>query len=666
MTDIQLNDDQASAILMEGMARGLYESLNNTLPPDSTQRMKDATELVSIAKNAFNNGNRSDNVQTILFMAEVDQKPDIKQEEIAEAAAETVPDSSIHNGIDLSTLSDGVIEGLIVGLDKYPQSEQVEEDRKAYLAEKERRNEKGSQIQDDSQGTTAQAAPEKAGEAAPEGAHSQPVVDDQVSPEAGTDGGSGEIPELSAAQGDNAGAFARAQTPETSPEGKQAKAKPVEEDGKRSALEEQLTLPIVKAHTADITKLGSLPIAQIEFMLENPDGPPTEEKDMAVSESEIEASVVPKDEKVVAGIAADVPVEEKVITKADLGLEVDETTGEISADGLDRENLEAQVTGPCLKAYGRGRKEIPNIGINELKFMIDNPDGKVDPSDLEIAKNLDGPIVVDNLEDAEKLVGQENKEIEDNEAEIKVIKESEELEKDRTLTTAAFEAVAKLDSTSDDEKLQAVEKIQDAEETVIKSPPVEEASSKMNLNKWSDVKSRNLGEAVIDKYPTEIGINAPEQQQNRAMEIISRENFPIPPAYSDEEAPVFPMDMSLCSRDELFSLHAKYHAYEMRINFILCEHEDKVSDFAQLKNYREAVVAKSIPFMGEDGKRNTNEYRDAQVRGDKEVLIYGEKEHEAKKIVIDLKVHQKNYHLSCERLSRQLSKYEREIADAPR
>lgn len=630
MIDIQLNDDQASAILTEGMARGLYESLNNTLPPDPDQRMKDATELVGIAKNAFINGNRSDNVQTILFMARVPER--------------------IHNGIDLSTLSDGVIEGLIAGLDKYPPSEQVEEDRKAYLTEKERRNEKGSQIQDDSQGTTPQAAPEKAGEAAPEGAHPQPVVDDQISPEAGIDGGSGKVPELSSAQGENAGAFARAQTPETSSEGKQTKAKPVEEDGKRSTLEEQLTLPIVKAHAVDVTKLGSLPIARIEFMLENPDGPPIEEKNMSISESEIEASVIPKDEKTVAAIADDVPVEEKVITKADLGLEVDETTGEISADGLDRENLEAQVTGPCLKAYGRGRKEIPSIGINELKFMIDNPDGKVDPSDLESAKNLDGAPVTKEIPGPEKIDHFLPEKLADP------VKVSEE--KDRTIAQAA-------------------------KETVIKSPPVEEVNSSESAdidnaekaNKAGNTKSADKVFSEIDKEEQQQNQGRERQMatpdfespgQNRAMEIISRENMPIPPDYGDENAPVLPVDVSQCSRDELFSYHARFHAYETRMNWILMQYEDELNDYIKLRSYREAVVAKSIPFMGEDGKRNTNEFREAQVRGDEEVLSLGEKEHEAKKIVSDLKVLQKIYHIDCERLSRQMSKYEIERTDAPR
>src|ERR1700722_7479814 len=403
MTEIELNEDQVTAILKEGLNRGLYEYLNGALPEDSNIRSSDAHQLVGLAKNAFNNGNRSDNVQTILFIARSDQSPlPVKEQKKAEAVAnndtviydkppaEIAPESTVHNGIDLATLSDGVLEGLITGLDKYPQSEQVEEDRKAYLAEKERRNEKASKSQDDSQSTAAQEDGEKAGEAAPEGSHPQPIVDDQISSEAGTDGGSGKVSELSSAQGEDAGAFARAQTPETSPEGKPAKAKAQKEDGSRAELEQQLTLPIVKAYKADISKLDDIPTERIEYMLENPDGPPNnEEEKVAISESEIEAGATVNKEakKAVSGIVADVVAPIKEITKADLGLgEVEEDESTLSEE---REKLEALVTGPMLKAYRRGRKEIPSIGDNELRFMILNPDAKVSPEELEKARALD-------------------------------------------------------------------------------------------------------------------------------------------------------------------------------------------------------------------------------------------------------------------------------------
>lgn len=663
MTDLALNDEQAVAILTEGLSRGLYESLNNAIPQDPAQRLQDATELTKAAQAAFNNGNRSDNVQTILFISQVDQKP-LSQEEqkVAEAVAndETVivekresEASNIHNGLDLSTLSDGVIEGLIVGLDKYPPSEQVEEDRKAYLAEKERReNEKAGKSQDDSSGTTAQALGEKAGEAAPEGSPAPVEGGNQTASEggaanrdAGQEIGSGEV---DSAQGEDAGAFARAQTPETSPEGKPAKAKKTKEDGNRLELEEQLTLPIVKAHGIDITKLDSLSVEQIEYMIENPSGP-TEEKKMPVNELEAEASAVTnKEVKAVSGISADESISpERIVSKKDLGLEgVEEPSGANPADEFDRESLEAQVTGPCLKAYGRGRKEIPTIGVNELRFMIEHPDGKVDPSELEAAREIDnlGKKVVEVVREVDR---------EEKESPVKGIVDKEVAgpekvdhflpEKDRTIAQAAQEAVNKNPFE---------------EEAVSKSPPVEEVRQKID----SGMKRLSVAAEKADRH----SIEENKAGQNRAEEIIAREGFPIPPAYSEEQAPEFPVDMSKCTRDELYSFHAEFHAYETRINYILIEYEDRLNDWAHKRSYREAVVAKSVPFMGEDGKRNTNEYRDVQVKGDEEVLDLSNREHEAKKVVNDLKAFQKNFHLSCERLSRQMSKYENEMRDAPR
>ena len=149
------------------------------------------------------------------------------------------------------------------------------------------------------------------------------------------------------------------------------------------------------------------------------------------------------------------------------------------------------------------------------------------------------------------------------------------------------------------------------------------------------------------------------------MEIIEREGFPIAPEIS-EPAPILPADVSKCSRDELFSYHARYHAYESRMNWILSGFEDELGDIEKLRRVREIDVAASIPLLAEDGKRITNEARDAQVAADSLAIQYYEEEHEKKKTVNKLKVLQRNYMKDCERISRQMSKYEREKQDAPR
>lgn len=685
MTVPTLNDEQCIAILTESLARGIYEPV---VPQDPKQRLKDATDIVSLALAASASGNKSDNVETILFIAQTDMKPP--------AEISTIPQNPpveeanhIHNGLDLSTITDGILDALIEGLNAYPQNEKVQEDRTAYVAEKERRaNAQGSQQnQEIPQGAAQAEAPEKAGEIAPassastnEGA-SQPTASDQ-GPNTGADAGDGGAGRQIGNTDENAGAFARAQTPETSGEEKAKVSKPkaVEEDGDRAVIEAQLTLPMCKAHGIDLTTIPTIPIEILKFIVENPDGPPKEKKKMIEEET---LETVPKDNSSIVGISAQAVAPERAISKADLGVETDgeeDSNGGISAE---RENLESMVTGPMLKAYGRGRKNIPSIGDNELRFMILNPDGKVSPDDLEKARALDKPISdadepKDNQYDAEQAQpsqmivtkevpgpeivdhfllqddltevtlpsgqkvrvklpnvddsGQKQKELEDEEAEIKVIKESKDLENDRSIAQAAQQS------------------INVAKQTQVDVPKL---SGKELAEQWDN------NDETIDSAAEK------SQAQSRAMNIIKKENFPIPPDLADD-IPVLPMDVSAISRDELFSLHAKFHACESRINWIISGHEDELGDIEKLRRHREAVVAAAVPFIGEDGKRNTNEYRDAQVNADSEVLDYGSQEHEVNKVVKKLKVLQRNYHADCERLSRQMSKYERERLDAPR
>lgn len=631
---IELNDDQATAILTEGLSRGVYEN-QGKVPDDPKVRLEDAIKLTEAALAASRSGNKSENVNTILFIAQVDQQPlalNPAEQKIAEnvVAGNTIisekkesVSTNIHNGLDLTSLSDGVIDGLITGLDKYPPSEQVEADRKAFVGERERRkNAQAQKGQEDSQAEAPGEAVEKPSQIADEGSAAIPAVGRQ---DAGARADN-------SAEGEDAGAFARAQTPETVQQGKQTKAKPVEEDGERTALIEQLTLPAIKAHGISPIDLDNLSTDQIKYILDNPDGPTKEDK-MPVDEKEVEASAVGSEKErasVVGGIDINAVAKEKVISKADLGIEVEEDSSRDMSN--DRENLESLVTGPMLKAYARGRKEIPSIGDNELRFMVLNPDGKVTPEELEKARQLDSGI--------------------DDNGEPLLITKAELLDPDLKAPQMVVTKEAlgpELVSHFIDLQDEPQDNQGDAEQFVDVEAQGHGKAQQVLLS--TETKRYDIGELVSSK--------------NRAMEIIAQENMPIPPELKDEEAPILPMDVSAISRDELFSLHAKFHACESRMLWILCQEEDKYGDIEKLRKNREAVVAASIPFLGEDGKRNTNEYRDAQVAADEEVLSLGLEEHELKKVVKRLKILCDMYHRSCERLSRQMSKYERERADAP-
>jgi hypothetical protein len=646
---MDLNEQQQITILTEGINRGFYECPNNAVPTDPVQRSEDAKRLVEACKLAYKNGNHSDNVNTILFVAECDMKPEVPNISSEPSVTSSAPKSAKNNvidGFDITTVTDGILESLLVGLDKYPQNEQVQHDREIYLAEKARRSgESPKEIQEIPQTETGSQVAQKAGEIAPEGSPSTNGRASEHTAEAEGSNSGGSAPDggtggSARTENEDAGAFARAQTPETQPEGKKVKAKPIEKDEQRLKVESELTLPIVKAHGIDITNLDNIPTADLEYIVANPDGPSAEKgAKVVIREEELEPVPTQDVGSVVGGISAEVSAPEVIVSKESMGLQVDnnETSGEISAE---REKLESQITGPLLKAYGQGRKSVPSIGDNELKFMLEHPDGRVTKDELESAKALDNsdnqgmiPGQMDIMMESEKSAGAGIEKI------PKEIVRQKQFEKEQ-------QEIAQKGSEKEQEELA-------------KSPPTQKPISLTPAQVAAQIEKPD-GWEVKDITPNH------QQQQNRAMEIINREAMPIPPAYSDEDAPKFPIDVSVISRDELFSLHAKFHAYEIRMNYVLMFHEDDMNDCTKLREIREAVVAKSIPFMGEDNKRNTNEFREAQVKGDEKVIELGEQEHEARKLVADLKVFRNSFHLDCERLSRQMSKYENERLDAPR
>lgn len=725
---IELNDQQARAILVESLNRKIYEP---SVPEDEKTRLEDATKVIEAVQAAHNNGNRSDNVETLLYIAQCDMKPIIPETNPAQTdtvkktlvvtddgevfdkdTGESLEESHIHNGLDLTTLSDSVFEALITGLDAYPNNESVEADRTAYVAEKERRaNAKSQKGQDNSSGTTAQTAAAKAGEITPEGSPSTDEragqrVETPEGPNAGADAADGGTGRQIGNTDEDAGAFARAQTPEISGEEKTkvSKSKAPVNDVERSEIEAALTLPMCRAHGIDLTKLPEIPTEQLKFIVDNPDGPPKDQK-VTVNESEIEASAVSSNIKgnSVGGISTAPAPEAPAVSKTDLGINLEEEEVSNGKLSVEREKLESLITGPILKCYGRGRKEIPSIGDNELRFMLLNSDGKVSPEELARAKAMDNPESVAAVAASVPLNAKQQQEIANGEVdangepltisaeEMLAERQKEQLPLTEVILPSGQKVRIVLPERIDTEAMISVPAQISPESNQISElaqdvPSPENLASPIKISE-EEQKDRTIGQAATEAVGRAQPMQAPEvitnassilpeaepinvsnkpQQQNRAMEIIKCEGMPIPPEYSNENPPQFPMDVSIISRDELFSLHARFHAYEIRMNYVLMQYEDEMNDYIKLRNYREAVVAKFVPFMGEDGKRNTNEYREAQVRGDQEVLDLGMKEHESKKIVTDLKVLRNNYHLDCERLSRQMSKYETERVDAPR
>jgi hypothetical protein len=685
---MELTDQQATSILVEGLQRGLFEP---AVPAEEADRLLDATKLVEACESAYKTGNRSDNVTTILFMAQVNSDTtdnkvttDIAPipEQIKGQISIPVQEDHMHNGLNLAELSDGILDQLIVGLDKYPQTDEVEIDRKAYTAEKERRgNGSGKELEKDSSAQVPPEAEETSGESAEQTTGSDLQEGNQTSGESGeqngaTDPGTEIHAQQDSGQEEDASAFARAQTPETSGKGKPAKAKAQEKDGERAELEGKLNYAMVKAHNTDLISLSKAPINELRYIVENPSGPvstdseeiaPKEEDKVAILESDVVGVTNPKLDNALGGIVPVKSVEQKVVTKADLNLNIEEDQEE-NRGGIspERETLETLITGPILKAYGRGRKEVPDIGDNELRLMVLNPTGQISPEELQKAQMMDGKSILVEPDPGKTVVNamptpeQEDKAHEFVEAELAKDNIILEGPQDRSLAKAATESVNKPEELSD-----PITKSEQARFAPGDNPTTDTTLPSGQIVKVL-TKSPDKLPTVVDIDDNEIDVAKPLTGQARAMEIIEKENFPIPPNLS-EQAPILPFDVSKCSRDELFSLHAMFHACESRINWVLTSFEDELGDIEKLRRVREIDVADSVPLIStEDGKRITNEFRDAKVAADTLVIQYYEEEHEKKKTVNRLKVLQRNYLKDCERLSRQMSKYEREKNDAPR
>ena len=611
MTVPELNDDQCTAILQEALNRGMFESPGNIVPADPAQRNRDASELVGLVMAAAKNGKDSENVNTILFLAQVDMKPPkipaetppVKPQTalspVNQAPIKEIPIPASMAGFDITQITDGVLENLIEGVEGKNEAEY-----NYFVAEKARRNEKTTQVQDEPQGKAAQEITEQAGEAKVQSV----TAPDEVRSEDGTTGG------IAGSETGDASAFARVQTPETSKEaGSKSKEPTDEENERRVELEKQLTMPMIKAHGIDIVKLGRTPISKLEDILANPEGPsgekmPVEVNPVTSGEFSGGNPVVGAEE---AGFTPAV-----VATKEDLGLEEVE-----AAPSEEREKLESLITGPMLKVFRRGRKEIPNMGDNELRFMILNPDGQVSPQELSAAKYKDG--VTKTVVNVAK---QKEAEIEAPVGDL--VKESEQ---DRTITEAAQQVVAERKA---------------AEEPKVILP---------------DKSTNVLTENDIATVPIANEISG----QDRALEIIQKENMPVPKDL-EQNIPDFPNDVSKVSDVELFSLHAIYYACEARANWILSAYEDELGDIEKLRRFREVEVAESVPLIADDGKRVTNEQRDVKVASDSNVLEHLKKEHEIGKIVKRIKVLRDNYRSSVSVCSRQYSMRSGELKDIPR
>lgn len=598
-----INDQQATAILQEALNRGMYAGADGQIPEDPAVRMTDAEAFVAQAIRAHAAGNTSENVTAILFIAEVDQKPPVVPQVQApqppavpqppspsaplapnpgSAAPPTAPAQQPAGAanFDLEQISDELLASMLQTLSTYVDSPAVQHEKALLQAELARRQ----------GGTVAQApsAPQVQPPAPPGAQAPSPPVPPGV---VGAGDDQGPTGDNQGAQGQPADAGAQPGTEVAEPIAEAGSAdagQAPEEDAERAGLIAQLTVPILQAYGVGLDEIQTLSTENMQYMIANPNGQPGAPRIGSITAAPAESPTPP----------------------------VQPTQAQPVSPGIspEREALEAQVTGPMLKAYGRGRRNVPDIGDNELALMVQKPDGSATAEELQAARVADGT--------AQPEVA--------------------------TAPVAPPQPPPTPEAPAPEPEPAPAGPPQQPPA----QPPAPPATGGAQV----------LAEAVQQAEAQRQA--EPEDGRLRALAIIGKENLPIPPEI-EGDPPVLPNDLSKYGQDEIYSFHARFHACEARAAWVLSDAEDELDDYVKLRKAREVTVAAEIPPKI-DRKNVTDEQRKAIVEADAEVQRLLGLEKETRKVVRKLKVLLDVYHRDAERCSRQMTRWMNELRDTPR
>lgn len=412
----------------------------------------------------------------------------------------------------------------------------------------------------------------------------------------------------------------------------------------RQDLEDRLTFPMMRAHQIDPSEISSLTDSQLQWIIDHPAGgeAPTAAPAATQQEEPVDPGDVIQTTRMVTtppepAPAAPAPVAQPTIAEQNGG----------SAISSQREDLEAQITGPILKVYGRGHMDVPEIGDAELGFMIANPDGRVTQDALDAAKALDrGESVnahdldtdTDNDDGAQPTIAEQKREAK---AEVPPAA-SQEVHSPASASAFAPAAEAAVEAAA------------------AEAPPTT-APSSASPDPAPAVEPIAPPAASGGRVTRQSALNR-ELPENPAQSIIDKENFPIPPTL-DEQTPRLPFDLSQCSDQEIASYHAKFHACSVRMNYVVGLWESELRDAIKLRKGREVEVANDLP--AKDGRTKlTDAQREAMVQADGEVVRLRGEEHEIEKVLRQLRVLGDNYSRDVAVCSRQFSIRHREAEGA--
>lgn len=374
----------------------------------------------------------------------------------------------------------------------------------------------------------------------------------------------------------------------------------------RAELEDKLTFGIMRKHGIDPSEIATLSDESLAWIVSHPESG-------AAPAPAAEAPAPPEPQgDVIQTTRVVVPEPEPE------PVPVAEDPKPVPALPPERVALEEQVTGPMLKAYKRGRVDVPTLGDNELTLMVEHPKGDVSLEQLETAKALDRgeapePLAADPVQDSTP----------------------EPVQSEGFGPEAVKELIDSVASAPSDPTPVESGATIEAEESQPPTPA-----------------TRMTRKAALRT----------ELPANPAQEIIDREGFPVP-LELDGDPPRIPHDISKATDDELRSLHARAHAVQTRANYVVGLWEGELRDIVKLRKGREVTVANEIPAK-EAGVKITEAQRDAKVQGDPEVVDLSAQEHSVERVLRQLKALQENYAKDVSTCSRQWAMRKSELEGA--
>jgi hypothetical protein len=316
---IPLNEAQADAIIDYAIKGGLYRGT-----PRPEYKINEARQLVWHARRVHDVGNNGEVVMRLLemanqidFVASVDQRADNVPAPPPDPAAAFAPDAQApQNGTGDSTYvncTDEQLVQMLQGLEPSAHNPSVKAEIEKIQAIQRGRQQVAASPQ-------AQVAPSAPPMPAPP---QSPPVPSQ--PSAGV---VSPVPAPGGLQPGVIGALGQPSPPADAAGPVAAPASPAPD--RRAGLEAQLTGGILMAYGRTFADVAGISDDDMERMIAFPGGPqPTPQ----------------------------------------------EAPSALSQVSAEREALEEQITGPALKAHKRGRRDIPDLSDEELRWIIEHPQG---------------------------------------------------------------------------------------------------------------------------------------------------------------------------------------------------------------------------------------------------------------------------------------------------